>query len=168
MGTPIDYETASFDVVTCIETIEHLPDDILAETMTEISRLLKPGGMLLLTTPHNEDLDANMHFCPFCNSEFHRMQHVQSWQLEDVSDLMFQHKIEPLFCRDLRLASYGYEPPAAAMLQHFPRGLLHYAKFNLLKALDRAAPRPFPQGRVTASYDLRNHGRNLIAIGIKQ
>jgi ubiquinone/menaquinone biosynthesis C-methylase UbiE len=42
----------SFDVITCIEVIEHTPEP--KEVVTEISRLLKPEGLLLLTT-------GNMH-----------------------------------------------------------------------------------------------------------
>ena len=40
----------SFDVVTSMETVEHLPD---AEAFfTEIHRVLKPGGRFLLSTPN--------------------------------------------------------------------------------------------------------------------
>jgi SAM-dependent methyltransferase len=42
----------SFDVITCIEVIEHTLEP--KEVVTEISRLLKPEGLLLLTT-------GNMH-----------------------------------------------------------------------------------------------------------
>src|SRR3954451_10557736 len=39
----------AFDVVTCIETIEHVRDVQLA--LSEIRRVLRPGGRLALTTP---------------------------------------------------------------------------------------------------------------------
>ena len=38
-----------FDLVTCIETIEHVRDVQLA--LSEIRRVLRPGGRLALTTP---------------------------------------------------------------------------------------------------------------------
>lgn len=53
----------SFDVVTCISVIEHFPGDTDSSAMTEISRLLRPGGRLVLTTPVNE---------PFYNEFFLR------------------------------------------------------------------------------------------------
>lgn len=44
------YPDGHFDTVALIEVIEHVPDE--ARTLAEIGRILKPGGRLLLTTPH--------------------------------------------------------------------------------------------------------------------
>jgi len=41
----------SFDVVLCLEVLEHLSIDPMA-MMAEINRVLKPGGTLVLTTPN--------------------------------------------------------------------------------------------------------------------
>lgn len=46
----LPFPRASFDVVVCSEVLEHLPDDQAA--IDEIARILKPGGRLILTTPH--------------------------------------------------------------------------------------------------------------------
>lgn len=40
----------NFDVIICLETIEHILDD--QKLMRDMSRCLKPGGKLLLTTPN--------------------------------------------------------------------------------------------------------------------
>lgn len=40
---------ASFDVIVCLELIEHIPDPRMLAR--EIDRLLKPGGICFLTTP---------------------------------------------------------------------------------------------------------------------
>lgn len=45
------YADASFDTVLCCELIEHLFADPM-HMMSEINRILKPGGHLLLTTPN--------------------------------------------------------------------------------------------------------------------
>ena len=47
--TDIPEPSASFDAVMCIEVLEHLPDPPAA--LRELSRLLKSGGMLILTAP---------------------------------------------------------------------------------------------------------------------
>ena len=49
----------SFDVILCTEVIEHIPDPISA--IKEISRILKPGGSLLITAP----LQSGLHQEPF-------------------------------------------------------------------------------------------------------
>jgi ubiquinone/menaquinone biosynthesis C-methylase UbiE len=46
---PLPFEDNAFDLVTCIETIEHIRDVQL--TFSEIRRVLRPGGRLALTTP---------------------------------------------------------------------------------------------------------------------
>lgn len=48
-GESLPYADASFDVVLCLETIEHVhrPDDLGREIM----RILRPGGLCMITTP---------------------------------------------------------------------------------------------------------------------
>ena len=45
------YEDGYFSTVLCCELIEHLPTDPM-HMMSEINRVLKPGGTLVLTTPN--------------------------------------------------------------------------------------------------------------------
>jgi SAM-dependent methyltransferase len=47
--TAIPEPDASFDAVMCVEVFEHLPEPLLA--LKEFSRLLPPGGHLVLTAP---------------------------------------------------------------------------------------------------------------------
>ena len=49
----------SFDAILCSEVFEHLPDPILA--LDEFSRLLKPGGLLIITAP----FASLVHFAPY-------------------------------------------------------------------------------------------------------
>ncbi len=48
---PYPYENESFDTVLCCELIEHLFSDPMF-LMSEVNRILKPGGHLVLTTPN--------------------------------------------------------------------------------------------------------------------
>ncbi|MDW3094155.1 MAG: class I SAM-dependent methyltransferase [Gammaproteobacteria bacterium] len=57
--TSIPEEDASFDAILCTEVLEHVPYPVHA--LTEFSRLLKPGGTLLLTAPFN----SLTHFAPY-------------------------------------------------------------------------------------------------------
>jgi GT2 family glycosyltransferase/SAM-dependent methyltransferase len=48
---PWPYRDAEFDAVLCCEILEHLHTDPMG-LLAEINRVLKPGGVLLLTTPN--------------------------------------------------------------------------------------------------------------------
>jgi SAM-dependent methyltransferase len=51
---PLPLEDCSFDVVWASEVIEHVADT--ARWLSEVRRVLAPGGRLLLTTPHHARL----------------------------------------------------------------------------------------------------------------
>jgi SAM-dependent methyltransferase len=55
---PLDDEVA--DVVICQEGIEHLPNQLKA--FKEFSRILKPGGKLIITTPNYSNLKAKLSY----------------------------------------------------------------------------------------------------------
>src|SRR5262245_23745622 len=48
------FRSSSFDTVICCDVLEHLPDD--AAAMAEIRRVLKPGGVAILTVPTQDGL----------------------------------------------------------------------------------------------------------------
>lgn len=55
-GTGADrlgFPTASFDCVTCIEVLEHIPGELRRKTLAEIKRVLRPGGRFVLRVPHD-------------------------------------------------------------------------------------------------------------------
>jgi 2-polyprenyl-3-methyl-5-hydroxy-6-metoxy-1,4-benzoquinol methylase len=88
---PSSFKDEQFDFITLIETIEHLQDDALHATMQELFRLLKPGGKIFITTPFNEDINSHLNFCPFCKTEFHQMQHMQSFDITALKELAAKH-----------------------------------------------------------------------------
>lgn len=49
----------SFDAVMCIEVLEHVPYPV--EAIQELARLLRPGGILILTAPFN----SLTHYAPY-------------------------------------------------------------------------------------------------------
>jgi 2-polyprenyl-3-methyl-5-hydroxy-6-metoxy-1,4-benzoquinol methylase len=50
-GEPLPVDDAAFDVAWAGEVLEHVVD--LAPWLSEVRRALRPGGMLLATTPHH-------------------------------------------------------------------------------------------------------------------
>jgi SAM-dependent methyltransferase len=50
LGSALDlpFEEASFDLVTCLDVIQHLPEDSDARAAAELRRVLRPGGLALV------------------------------------------------------------------------------------------------------------------------
>jgi 2-polyprenyl-3-methyl-5-hydroxy-6-metoxy-1,4-benzoquinol methylase len=42
---------ASYDVVVCMETLEHCPDDAVEIVLSDLARLVKPGGRVVISVP---------------------------------------------------------------------------------------------------------------------
>jgi SAM-dependent methyltransferase len=61
----LPFPEATFDLITCLDVIEHTPDD--RATLAELRRVCRPGGWLLVTVPAYQALwsfhdEANHHF----------------------------------------------------------------------------------------------------------
>jgi 2-polyprenyl-3-methyl-5-hydroxy-6-metoxy-1,4-benzoquinol methylase len=69
----------SFDVVLCTEVLEHLPDPVAA--IGELTRVLRPGGLLLLTAP----FCSFTHFSPY----FFSTGFSRNWYSRHLEDLGF-------------------------------------------------------------------------------
>ena len=98
---PAPIPDASVDVVLFVEVIEHLLPEDLQPTLAEIRRVLRPGGHVVVTTPHAEDLAALMLHCPECGSTYHRWQHLRSFRAADLSSLMTSAGFEQDLCTPL-------------------------------------------------------------------
>ena len=55
---PTTYDDGYFDTVFFVETIEHLQPNQRPMALRELRRLLRPGGMVVVTTPNDEDMDG--------------------------------------------------------------------------------------------------------------
>jgi 2-polyprenyl-3-methyl-5-hydroxy-6-metoxy-1,4-benzoquinol methylase len=51
-GDQLPYADASFDVVNFMEVIEHVPADMVDGVLSEIRRVLRPEGVLMVSTPN--------------------------------------------------------------------------------------------------------------------
>lgn len=59
----LPYADAAFDLVTCTEVIEHI--EHYRQTIREIFRILKPGGLFVLTTPNVLNLRSRIRYLLF-------------------------------------------------------------------------------------------------------
>ena len=74
----------TFDVIFCLEVVEHCNDDYLKKTFENFKKLLRVGGIVIVSTPNNENLRNNFICCPNCGKVFHRVAHVRSWTINSL------------------------------------------------------------------------------------
>jgi 2-polyprenyl-3-methyl-5-hydroxy-6-metoxy-1,4-benzoquinol methylase len=80
-----------FDIVICCEVVEHLNDTHLNSMIDEFKNILNKDGIVMITTPNEEDLNASKVICPDSGCVFHRWQHVRSWSVQSLSNYMEQN-----------------------------------------------------------------------------
>lgn len=99
--TRLPVADASFDVVTSLDTLEHIEDD--AAALTEIRRVLKPGGFALLTVPAH----------PWMFSAHDRaLHHVRRYRRREFRDRIVGAGLQ---LRKLRYINVGLFPLVAAV-----------------------------------------------------
>lgn len=72
----LPFHNEEFDTVFAMDILEHLPVITLTTGISEISRVLIPGGKLIVTVPNNEDFNESLVLCPGCKHTFHRWGHL--------------------------------------------------------------------------------------------
>lgn len=84
----------NFDAVVMSEVMEHLESEVLDQSLREVIRVLRPGGVFLASTPYKEVLSENRSICPGCGNQFHRWGHVQSFDRRRMRELLVLHNFE--------------------------------------------------------------------------
>ena len=92
--TRLAHEAESYDAVFCSEVIEHMTPDDSRRALEELTRVLAPGGHLILTTPFEERLEDKMIHCPHCDSSFHRWGHQRSFTDADFLEIAARHRLD--------------------------------------------------------------------------
>jgi SAM-dependent methyltransferase len=80
----LPWEDGTFDLITCLDVIEHTPDDRL--TLTELRRVSKPGGWLLVTVPAYQALwsrhdEANHHYRRYSRRTLRAPAQTAGWRV---------------------------------------------------------------------------------------
>ncbi|MEA5448114.1 methyltransferase domain-containing protein [Leptolyngbya sp. CCNP1308] len=90
LNNPLSLEVETFDVIVSAEVIEHLENP--RGTVREWFRLLKPGGLLIFSTPNNESWRAILalilqgHFVDFGDSSY--PAHITALVRKDITHIL--------------------------------------------------------------------------------
>lgn len=79
----LPFKENSFDYIIASEIIEHVVDP--AKFVENLMKVLKPGGLLLITTPYKEKLEHSL--CVHCNNLTPRHAHIHSFDEKRLENL---------------------------------------------------------------------------------
>jgi len=118
----LPFRDASFDLVICADTLEHLLPGDFERCVAELIRVT--GRYLLVISPHDEDLEANSTRCRQCGTIFHINWHLRSFTKE---------QLQRLFSDCFRLCCFTFfgekwlrQHPLVTQLQHSLAGRFLY------------------------------------------
>ncbi|MBN1348405.1 class I SAM-dependent methyltransferase [candidate division KSB1 bacterium] len=86
--TGIDEQT--FDLIVSSEVLEHIEG--YEEAIIEAYRLLKPGGLFIVSVPHDEPL--KQFICPHCLKSFYRDGHVNRFNRVNLPQALAEQGLE--------------------------------------------------------------------------
>ena len=119
----LPFHDDTFDVVTCLDVIEHTPDD--RASLAELRRVTRPGGLLLVTVPAYPALwswhdEANCHYRRYGRRELRTAATDAGWDV--VSDTHFNALLLAPAAA-VRVVQRHRRSPGHSDLDATPRGL---------------------------------------------
>lgn len=80
----ISEDDSVFDAILCTEVFEHIPYP--NETIAEFSRLLKPGGKLILTAPSNclRHMDPYFYYSGFSDRWYEKVLSENNFEIKEI------------------------------------------------------------------------------------
>jgi SAM-dependent methyltransferase len=112
----LPWDAATFDLITCLDVIEHTPDD--RRTLRELRRVSRPGAWLLVTVPAYQALwsqhdEANHHFRRYGRRTLRAAATEAGWNVERLTSfnsLLLAPAAAVRLAQRRRHASDGYTP----------------------------------------------------------
>ncbi|WGM40040.1 hypothetical protein AMEJIAPC_02981 [Caulobacter sp. NIBR1757] len=168
----IPFPDGSFDCVSCLQVIEHLPLGVYEVALRELVRVSR--RYVIVGVPYKEDLEKDTTVCPACKTRFNIDLHLRTYDDAKIANLFTEHggrmtRIE-FPARRLRL-KYVNEVLGYLRRDRTPQGFLSpicpvcgYSEGDLAAApvVDTSVPGPAGQGsglRATAKRLARSIGK---------
>ncbi|MBN1761695.1 MAG: methyltransferase domain-containing protein [Methanomicrobia archaeon] len=77
----------SFDLVTTLETLEHLKQDTFFDALAELKRVARK--YIIVSVPNDEPLEYYLVVCPSCGCHFNAVGHVRSFSRDSLEKLFY-------------------------------------------------------------------------------
>ncbi len=84
-STNLPFNDKEFELVTCLEVLEHLSVNEYQNTISELRRV--SSKFIILSVPNSEDLDLSLVKCPICKCRFNPDFHKRTYYLTSMNDL---------------------------------------------------------------------------------
>ena len=79
----------SFDGVTCLEVIEHLPVPVYEQAIKELSRISRK--YVIISVPYAEKIEDSCTQCPQCHTIFNYELHLRRFEKNDMEKLLIKY-----------------------------------------------------------------------------
>jgi ubiquinone/menaquinone biosynthesis C-methylase UbiE len=122
----MEFSDKQFDLVACLEVIEHLPVPTYNKSLSELCRVA--NKYVMISVPNNEDVTSSFIECSSCQSKFNPDYHLRSYSKEIMEVL---------------LNDYGYKPVKIFFVgeHRYYKGLTFFV--NFIKSIQRLKSNPF-------------------------
>lgn len=80
----LPYEDHSFDMVSALEVIEHLPFGVYEQVLRELERVA--GKYIMISVPYQEQ--RRLVLCPYCGCRFNLYYHLRSFDDNKMENLL--------------------------------------------------------------------------------
>jgi SAM-dependent methyltransferase len=158
----LPWDDATFDLITCLDVIEHTPDD--RDALRELRRVCKPGRWLLVTVPAYQALwslhdEANHHYRRYSRAMMRAAAREAGWRvtrMTSFNSLLLAPAAAVRLAQRRRRPTGNYTPdlkrgpawlndllerPLAAEAHWLSGGRTLPAGLSLLAVLENAGPR---------------------------
>ena len=105
-GESTNFDSSIFDLVTMIEVLEHIEERAEKQILKESHRLLKKGGLLIITTP-SDNLRLTLH-------------HFRHYSLYRIEELLHENKFKIVEVKGHGRPIYGIKKEIRKFMKQFP------------------------------------------------
>lgn len=154
--TNIPEEEESFDAILCTEVLEHLPSSLAA--LREFARLLKVGGLLIMTAP----FCSLTHFSPHHYTTGFNRYYYEKWLPElgfEIIEICFNGNYFEYLAQEIRrVPSVSDQYTTSNLETRLQRYLRMFAQNVILRWLEKLSTQD------NGSFELLSFGLHLRAI----